>query len=46
MGLPTTISEKNLAKAVAAILKNNFSPEIGVGNATAPKGAARSGGGQ
>ncbi len=38
MGLPTTISEKNLAKAVAAILKNNFSPEIGVGNATAPKG--------
>jgi uncharacterized protein (DUF608 family) len=38
MGLPTTISEKNLAKAVAAILKNNCSPEIGVGNATAPKG--------
>jgi uncharacterized protein (DUF608 family) len=38
LGLPTTISQKNLAKAVAAILKNNFSPEIGVDNATAPKG--------
>jgi len=38
MGLPTTISEKNLASAVASLLKNNYSPEIGMGNATAPKG--------
>ena len=46
MGLPTTMSERNLAKAVASILKNNYSPEIGVGNATAPKGGRDRGGGQ
>ncbi len=38
MGLPTTISEKNLARAVDSIWKNNFSPETGLHNATAPKG--------
>ena len=40
MGLPTTISEKNLAKATDSIWKNNFSPETGLHNATAPKGGA------
>jgi uncharacterized protein (DUF608 family) len=38
MGLPTTISEKNLARAVDSIWKHNFSPETGLRNATAPKG--------
>jgi uncharacterized protein (DUF608 family) len=40
MGLPTTISEKNLAKATDSIWKNNFSPETGLHNATAPRGGA------
>jgi uncharacterized protein (DUF608 family) len=38
MGLPTTISEKNLNRAVDSIWKNNYSPEVGLHNATAPKG--------
>ncbi len=38
MGLPTTISEKNLAVAIENIWKNNFSPETGLRNATAPNG--------
>jgi uncharacterized protein (DUF608 family) len=38
MGLPTTISEENLKKAVESIWKNNYSPEVGLHNATAPKG--------
>jgi len=38
LGLPTTISEANLATATASIVKYNYSPEIGVANATAPKG--------
>jgi uncharacterized protein (DUF608 family) len=38
MGLPTTISEKNLNRAVDSIWKHNFSPEVGLHNATAPKG--------
>ena len=38
MGLPTSISEKNLNRAVDSIWKNNYSPEVGLHNATAPKG--------
>ncbi|MGD1086578.1 MAG: GH116 family glycosyl hydrolase, partial [Verrucomicrobiota bacterium] len=38
MGLPSTISEKNLARAVDSVWKYNFSPETGLRNATAPKG--------
>ena len=38
MGLPTTISENNLARAVDSIWENNFSPETGLHNATAPRG--------
>jgi hypothetical protein len=38
IGLPGTISEKNLAAAVANIVKYNFNPEFGLHNATAPKG--------
>ncbi len=38
MGLPTTISEKNLNRAVDNIWKYNYSPEVGLHNATAPRG--------
>jgi uncharacterized protein (DUF608 family) len=38
IGLPGTISEKNLAAAVESIVKHNFTPEFGLHNATAPKG--------
>jgi uncharacterized protein (DUF608 family) len=38
MGLPMTVSEKNLARAVDSIWKYNFTPETGLHNATAPKG--------
>lgn len=37
IGLPTTLSEKNFAQAVNSIFSNNFNPEFGVHNATAPK---------
>jgi uncharacterized protein (DUF608 family) len=37
IGLPTTISEKNLAAAAEAIIKHNFNPEFGLHNATAPR---------
>jgi uncharacterized protein (DUF608 family) len=40
IGLPTTISEKNLANAVDSIVKYNFNSEFGLHNATAPKGGA------
>jgi len=40
IGLPATISEKNLAAAVDSIVKYNFDPEFGLHNATAPKGGA------
>lgn len=40
IGLPTTISRKNLDQAVASILKYNFNPEFGLHNATAPMGGA------
>ncbi len=38
IGLPSTISGPNLAKAVDTVFRNNFNPEFGVHNATAPKG--------
>jgi uncharacterized protein (DUF608 family) len=40
IGLPTTISEKNLAAAIESIVKYNFNFEFGLHNATAPKGGA------
>ena len=38
IGLPTTISEQNLARSVDSIFRNNFNPEFGVHNATSPRG--------
>jgi uncharacterized protein (DUF608 family) len=38
IGLPTTISEKNLSQAVESIWKNNFTAETGLRNASVPKG--------
>jgi uncharacterized protein (DUF608 family) len=38
IGLPTSISGENLAKSIDSIFKNNFNPEFGVHNATAPLG--------
>lgn len=38
IGLPTTISEKNLAAAIDSIVRYNFNSEFGLHNATAPKG--------
>ncbi len=40
VGLPTTISEGNLSKAIDSIFKHNFNPEFGLHNATAPKRGA------
>lgn len=40
IGLPATISEKNLAAAIDNIVKHNFNFEFGLHNATAPKGGA------
>jgi uncharacterized protein (DUF608 family) len=40
IGLPTTISEKNLSRSIDSIFKYNFNPEFGLHNATAPKGGA------
>jgi uncharacterized protein (DUF608 family) len=37
IGMPTTISEQNLALAAESIWKKNFSPETGLRNATVPK---------
>lgn len=37
IGLPSTISQQNLQRAVAGIFRNNFNPEFGVHNATAPR---------
>ncbi len=37
IGLPTTISRKNLDTAIERIYKYNFNPEFGLHNATAPK---------
>ena len=40
IGLTSTISETNLAKAIDSIVKYNFDFEFGLHNATAPKGGA------
>ena len=40
IGLPTTISEKNLNQSIDSIFTNNFNPEFGLHNATAPKRGA------
>jgi uncharacterized protein (DUF608 family) len=37
IGLPTTISEDNLDRSIASIVKYNFNPEFGLHNATAPR---------
>jgi len=38
IGLPTTISTKNLNQSTESIFKNNFNKEFGLHNATAPRG--------
>jgi uncharacterized protein (DUF608 family) len=40
IGLPATISQENLNRAIDSIFKHNFNPEFGLHNATAPKGGA------
>jgi uncharacterized protein (DUF608 family) len=40
IGLPTTISGKNLHQSIDSIFKHNFNPGFGLHNATAPKGGA------
>ena len=40
IGLPSTISAKNLDAAIDSIVKYNFNFEFGLHNATAPKGGA------
>jgi hypothetical protein len=37
IGLPSTISQKNLNRSIDSIFKHNFNPEFGVHNATAPR---------
>ena len=38
IGLDTTISPQNFARAIDSIVRYNFNPEFGLHNATAPKG--------
>ena len=40
LGLPTSISERNLDQSIHSIFKNNFNPEFGLHNATAPRRGA------
>jgi uncharacterized protein (DUF608 family) len=40
IGLRTTTSEKNLDQSIDSIFKNNFNPEFGLHNATAPRHGA------
>jgi uncharacterized protein (DUF608 family) len=40
IGLPTTTSAKNLDQSIDSIFKNNFNPEFGLHNATAPRRGA------
>src|SRR5665213_655265 len=40
IGLPSTISQKNLNQAITSIFKNNFNAEFGLHNATAPRRGA------
>lgn len=37
IGLPSTISQPNLQHAITSVFGNNFNPEFGVHNATAPR---------
>ena len=37
IGLPTTVSKENLQRAMSSVFRNNFNPEFGVHNATAPR---------
>ena len=37
IGLPGTVSDKNLQKAIESIFRHNFNPEFGLHNATAPR---------
>jgi uncharacterized protein (DUF608 family) len=37
IGLPSTVSKENLQRAMASVFRNNFNPEFGVHNATAPR---------
>jgi hypothetical protein len=37
IGLPSSLSKVNLQRALASIFRNNFNPEFGVHNATAPR---------
>lgn len=37
IGLPSTLPKDNLQRALASIFRNNFNPEFGVHNATAPR---------
>lgn len=40
IGLPSTISQENLQRAISSVFRNNFNPEFGVHNATAPRRGA------
>ena len=40
IGLPITTSAKNLSQSIESIFKNNFNPEFGLHNATAPRRGA------
>ena len=40
IGLPSTLSDADLKRAIGNIFKYNFNPEFGLHNATAPKGGA------
>lgn len=37
IGLPSTVSKENLQRAISSVFRNNFNPEFGVRNATAPR---------
>lgn len=37
IGLRSTVSKENLQRAMASVFRNNFNPEFGVHNATAPR---------
>lgn len=40
IGLQSTISQENLQSAITSVFRNNFNPEFGVHNATAPRRGA------
>ena len=39
IGLPSTLGRENLDRAIQSVWVNNFNPEFGLHNATAPKGS-------